>query len=111
MTGLSRCSWRRRASMVDLGVFGFPRSSASGSPAAATSRKTTKLETTMSGIEMASRRRMNPPMGLGLQAPLLHVPERRLRRGVVDDVDVLVGEGDECRLLVQREVDQVGPHR
>src|SRR5437773_11547827 len=98
MTGLSRCSWRRRASMVDLGAFGLPRSSASGSPAAATSRKTTKLETMISGIEMASRRRMTPPMGLagrGLEAPLLHVPERRLRRGVVDDVDVLVGEGDE----------------
>src|SRR5947207_14964110 len=54
--------------MVDCGMLGFPRSSASGSPAAATSMKTRKLEQMTSGMEMASRRRMNPPIGYWAEA-------------------------------------------
>jgi hypothetical protein len=44
-------------------MLGFSRISASGSPDTATRQNTKKLATAISGIEVASRRRMKPPMG------------------------------------------------
>src|SRR4051812_33000652 len=60
ITGLSRCSSRRRASIDALGMLGRARRSARGSPELATIRNTRNETAITTGIEI-SRRRITKP--------------------------------------------------
>src|SRR6266496_64405 len=138
--GLSSPSWCSRVWMTCGGTGGLrPLRSAIGSPEFATSRNTSTVDSSTSGIAISRRRMMklsmasphevmrsrrgpvppparvervlaNPLRLFGLLGPGVGVPEGAVLGGVVGDVHERVAEGEEGRLVVQRDRGHVVGH-